>query len=116
MPVAPPPGGGSAPEKIVYPAEHIREVAAKIVAEVGYAQSQHDSAWGQFQTYVSQNCYADLQDTMMSCAQPYAARLRASYDWLLSLSTALFDAADAIDQAEGQITQSFAPRPTHGPF
>jgi hypothetical protein len=110
-----PPGGGSSSE-VVYPPDHIREVAAKILVQASNAQSQHDTAWSQFQTYVHQQCAAELQETMINCTQPYAARQRSSYDWLMSLASALFEAADDIDQAEGQITQAFIPSRTHGPI
>jgi hypothetical protein len=107
------PGGGSSNSETVYPSQHIREVATKILVQASNAQSQHDTAWNQFQTYVSQTCNPGLQETMNNCVQPYAQRLRSSYDWLMSLASALFQAADDIDQAEGQVTQSFTP--THGP-
>jgi hypothetical protein len=56
----------------------------------------------------------DLQQAMLDCVQPYSERLRTSYDWLASLAGALFQVADAIEQAEGQISQTFTAEPTHG--
>ena len=48
----------------------------------------------------------------MDCLNPYAARLRATYDWQLNLASALFDLLDAIEGTENANTGLFTPR--HG--
>lgn len=77
------PGDSSSSDLIIYPSEHIRTIAAKILTEASYAQSQHDIAWNQFQNYVHRDCAPGLQDPMLNCTKPYGERLRSSYDWLM---------------------------------
>lgn len=110
-------GGSRTPGSISYPSDHIRDVAAKILAQAITAQNQHDITWGQIQAYIVQDCNRYLQVPMADCLTPYAQRLRTSYDWLMNLANGLFAVADAIDALEHRVTQSFeTPHPKGGPF
>ncbi len=97
--------GGS--DLIVYPLDHMRDTAAKILAQAGDAQSRHDQLWRQIQDYIDQDFDPGWGRTVMECVQPYTARLRATYDWQINLATALFDAIDAIEGTDNRIDQSF---------
>jgi hypothetical protein len=101
--------GNTSGDLIVYPVNHMRETAAKILAKVSFAQSQHDTAWQQIQSYVSQNFDPKMQNTVLDCLKPYADRLRATYDWQMSFASALFTAVDAITSTEDNVKQSFTP-------
>lgn len=100
-----PPGGN---DLIVFPLDHMRETAAKILVQASDAQTQHDALWQQIQDYV-QDFDPGWQQTVMDCLKPYADRLRASYDWQLNLASALFDAVDAIEGNEDNTSQLFVP-------
>ena len=103
------PSNGSSNESIVYPIEHMRQTAAKILAKASYAQEQHDATWSQIQLYVQNNFEPDMQGPAMNLLQPYASRLRAAYDWQISLASSLFAAVDLIEQADGDVSQAFTP-------
>ena len=45
----------------------------------------------------------------MNLLQPYAARLRAAYDWQIRLATSLFAAVDLMERADGDVAQAFTP-------
>lgn len=108
MPYTPGGQGGSS-SLIVYPVDHMRQVAAEIDVNAGTAQSNHDAQWQQMQTYISNNFDPSMQDTVLACLKPYADLVRSSYDWQRSLAAALFDAADQIDNNENNTSQSFLP-------
>ncbi len=101
------PAGGS--DLIVYPIDHMRETAAKLLAQAGDSQAQHDALWQQIQDYVEQDFDPGWRESMRECLTPYVARLQASYDWQLNLASALFDAIDAIEGNENTTSQSFVP-------
>ncbi len=103
------PVDGSSNESIVYPIEHMRQTAAKILAKASYAQEQHDTTWTQIQSYVQNNFEPDMQETVMNLLQPYAARLRAAYDWQMNLASSLFAAVDLMENADNDVAQSFTP-------
>ena len=101
--------GGTSSDQIVYPVEHMRETAAKILVEASYAQAQHDVIWQQIQNYVYQNFDPTMQGTALDCLKPYADRLRATYNWQIDFASALFTAVDAITSVDDQAAQSFTP-------
>ncbi|HEU5381751.1 MAG TPA: hypothetical protein VFV38_40545 [Ktedonobacteraceae bacterium] len=105
---------GDTSSLIVYPVEHMRKVAAQVVVTASLAQSNHDTQWQQIQTYIYNNFDQSMQTTILTCLKPYADLVRASYDWQMSLATALFDAVDQIDSNEDATAQSF--KPTRGPY
>ncbi len=107
------PVDGSSNELIVYPIEHMRQTAAKILTKASYAQEQHDTTWAQIQSYVQNNFEPDMQGPVMSLLQPYAARLRAAYDWQMNLASSLFAAVDLMENADNDVAQSFTPT-AHG--
>lgn len=107
-----PPGGGGS-DLIVFPIDHMRETAAKILVLASNTQAQHDTLWQQIQNYV-QDFNPDWQPTVVECLKPYADRLRSTYDWQMNLASALFDAIDALEGNEDNTSQAFTPR-TAGP-
>lgn len=114
MPYPKPTPGSS--EQIVYPVDHLRETAAKILAQASEAQQQHDAALQAIQAYFynPDNCDPLVAEIMYGALLPYANRMRASYDWQMDLATALFNVVDAITEHENRADQSF--KPTRGPF
>ena len=109
MPVSPGRGrsaGGDGSEKIVYPVDHMREVAAKILVQASNVQSEHDAIWNQILDQMREFAPA-WRETLMPSLQPYAARLRSSYDWRIDLASALFSAIDAIEGNEDTINRGF---------
>ncbi|WP_322480848.1 hypothetical protein [Thermogemmatispora sp.] len=46
---------------------------------------------------------------MRTCLDSSVQRLRASYDWPTDLASALFQAADTLEQADQQLADSFEP-------
>ncbi len=107
------PSDSSSGESIVYPIEHMRQTAAKIVAKASYAQEQHDTTWAQIQAYVLNNFEPDMQGSVMNLLQPYAARLRAAYDWQMNLASSLFAAVDLMESTDSTVAQAFTPT-VHG--
>lgn len=105
-------GGTGGSDLVVYPLDHIRDTAAKILAQAGEAQAQHDQIWQHIQDFITSDIAKNWQVPLMDCLNPYAARLRATYDWQINLASALFDLLDAIEGTENQNTGLFAPR--HG--
>lgn len=103
--------GATSSDLIVYPVDHMRETAAKVLVNASNAQSHHDAVWQQIQSHVYRNFDPTMQETVIACLKPYADRLRASYDWQLNFASALFDAVDAISTTEGNVTQSLTPGP-----
>ncbi len=99
--------GGS--DLVVYPLDHMRDTAAKILAQAGDAQAQHDALWKQIQNYVEDDFNTVWGRTVMACLAPYAERLSASYEWQINLATALFDAVDVIEGNENATSQAFVP-------
>ena len=112
MPRTPASTGGS--DLIVYPIDHIRDTAAKLLAQAGEVQAQHDLLWQQVQNYLEGDFDPGWGRTFMDCVQPYAQRLRATYDWQINLATALFEAVDAIEGNENATSQAFL-APHRGP-
>ncbi len=97
--------------EIVYPVEHLRETAAKILAQASNAQQQHDTALQALQKYfyTPDNCDPLVAEIIFGVLLPYTDRLRASYDWQMSMASALFTIVDAITENENQTAQSFTP-------
>lgn len=104
--------GSTSSDLIVYPVDHMRETAAKILAKASYAQTQHDATWQQIQNYAHQNFDSRMVGTVLDCLKPYADRLRASYDWQIDFASALFTAVDAVVSTDTNIADAFTP---HGP-
>ena len=100
---------GNSSSLIVFPTDHMRNVASQIHSQAIVAQSNHDITWQQIQTSITNHFDPQLQQTVLDCVKPYADRIRAAYDWQLDLATALHDAADQVDTSEGTIQQSFMP-------
>jgi len=103
------PSNSSSGESIVYPIEHMRQTAAKILAKASYAQEQHDTIWGQIQSYVLNAFEPDMQGPVMDLLQPYAARLRASYNWQIDLASSLFAAVNLMESTDSDVAQAFTP-------
>src|SRR2546430_16278475 len=90
--------GGS--DLLVYPLRHMRETAAKILAQAGSSQAQHDLLWQHLQDYLEQDFDPGWKESLREFLTPYAARLRLSYDWQMNLASALSEATDAIERNE----------------
>ncbi len=105
--------GNNAGDNMVYPLDHMREVAARILAEADYAQFQHDEAWRQIMSFIQNNFDPSLHEAVTTLLQPYANRLRATYDWQKDLASALFEAVDLMDTTDQNIADSFTPRGNH---
>lgn len=95
---------------IVYPVDHMREVAGKILAQVGDFQAQHDLTWQQIRTFIHEDLDKTWQTVLLDCLKPYTDRLQASFDWQINLASALFDAADAIEGTDNANVQAFVPQ------
>ena len=102
-------------DRMVYPIDHMREVAARILAQADSARFQHDEAWQQIMTFIQNNFDPSLHEAVTGLLQPYANRLRATYEWQMDLASALFEAVDLIDTTEQNIAGSFTTQDTrHG--
>ena len=114
MPYPKPPTSSSS-DVVVYPIEHLRETAAKILVQASNAQQQHDIALQILRSFFYNSGTFDptVVEIIFGVLLPYADRLRASYDWQMDMASALFSVVDALTENEDQITQSF--KPTHGP-
>lgn len=100
-------GQGGDSSLVVFPVDHMRNVAAQILVQAGNAQMQHDTQWQQLQTTILNNFDPSIQQTVLDCLKAYADHLRVSYDWQMSLASALFDAVDAIEQTDQHVSQSY---------
>ncbi len=101
---------------IVYPVDHLRETAAKILVQASEAQQQHDAAMQALRAYFynPDNCDPLVAELIFGVLLPYADRQRASYDWQMNMATSLFNVVDALTEHENRVEQSF--KPTHGPL
>lgn len=123
---------------VIYDTNVIRQVAGKIIADVGITRPVHDSTWNTIQNYldgektwlagassedsyeVMANRIPDAYSYIKHILEPHEKRLSASFDLQLQVADALFTLADLIDEAEKQIADGFqpdpapTPRPTHG--
>lgn len=113
MPYARPQSDGGDGSLVVYPIDHMREIAAKILIQAGEFQGQHELTWTAIQNFLYDELDKRWQPILLECLQPYAERLKASFDWQIDLASALYDAADAIEGTDTSTAQSFVPR--HGP-
>ncbi|MBX5452275.1 MAG: hypothetical protein IRZ24_19585 [Thermogemmatispora sp.] len=102
------------PRPVSYSLFQIRQTAARALAEVSSATQQHDTTWRQIHDWLTDENQVDpaWADVILTCLVPYAQRLRASYDWLTDLASALFAAADFLEGTDQQMADSF--QPTHG--
>ncbi len=92
-----------------YPLDLIRQVAAQIGIDAGKAQQQHDDNWRAVQSYLD-TLPGILRDHFRDLLNRHQQRLRASYQWQLDFANALFQVAQAIDDAEHGIQDLFDPR------
>ncbi len=142
MPHVPGGPGNDGSDTVAYPTDLIRQVAAKILVNTTNAQTAHNNAWNVIQGYLNEGSgTASPQDFdpggwtsspemgpnvryyLHNVLEPHNKRIQDSFAWQLSMSQALFDMADLIDQTEEKIKESFAPgsnpastpRPAHGP-
>ncbi|MGH2479910.1 MAG: hypothetical protein ACRDHW_09670, partial [Ktedonobacteraceae bacterium] len=97
--------------QIVYPIDHMLEAAEKILTQARAAQQQHDTALQTLRTYFYNidNCDPTIAEIIFGVLLPYTDRLRASYDWQISMASALFTVVDTITANENQIVQGFTP-------
>ncbi|MDQ2713818.1 MAG: hypothetical protein M3Z08_02815 [Chloroflexota bacterium] len=109
MPKEPLGGNDTSSDVIIFPPEHIRETAAKVLAQVSYSQSQHDAAWQQIQSYVLNTFEPAMQGTVMDLLKPYIARLDAAYNWQIDMASALFDAVNAVESTDNGMAHMFTP-------
>lgn len=129
MPVTRPEPPDTSSDGIVsYQTDAIREVAAKIIANVSIALENHTNAWNAIQSYLGgdakwQGSYMpalnnghimtmdgsmpDVYYYLRNVLEPHVQRLRASFDLQLGVAQALFDLADQIDAADEKIKDSF---------
>lgn len=116
MPYAPPQPSGS--DTIVYPTEHMREVAAKILAQASDRQSNLNTTWNQIQNWIYETVDKHWQQPMLDVLTPYVARLNASFDWQCDLAGNIFTIIDKIEGNDNNAAQSFTTpghAPGHGP-
>lgn len=111
MPRVTPPDSGS--DAIVYPTEHMTQVAARIIAQASSRQSTLDTTWNEIQNWIHETFDRHWQQPLLDMLTPYVNRLRASFDWQYNLASSIFDMVDAIEGTENTISQSFT-TPGHG--
>nr|BBH93399.1 hypothetical protein KTA_15980 [Thermogemmatispora argillosa] len=109
-PVGPTDSSSSA-NVVSYSPEHMRQTAARILAEVHNASQQHTTTWQQVQNWLNTEVDPEWADVMRACLAPYAQRLHASYAWLTDLAQALFAAADFLNATDENLTNAFQPLP-----
>lgn len=106
MPVSP--GGKSGgSEQLVYPTEHMREVAAKILAQASDRQSNLNTLWNQIQHWIYGTVDKHWQQPMLDVLTPYVKRLSATFDWQCDLAGNIFTIIDKIEGNENNTAQSF---------
>jgi hypothetical protein len=99
---------------ILYPVDHISQIAAQILTNASTAQQSHDTAWQDLQTYIRNTFAPAWHDTVINLITPYVNHLRASYDWQIDLASALFDATEVITGTDNNIAQHFHTDHYHG--
>lgn len=117
----------SSRDEIRIPTDLLREVAAEILAEVGQALALHDQTWHAIQAWIDESSptygTADLGSGMIDphvphhlneVLQPHAQRLRASYEWQISVAQALFAAVDAVETTEQGLANGFSDTGANG--
>jgi hypothetical protein len=100
---------GNSDESILYPIDLMRQVAAKLLVQADVAQQEHDRIYAQVQSFLEAN---DVDGTMAAVVKPHAQRMRDSYEWQIQLASTLFDAIDAMENTDQNVSQRFTP--THG--
>lgn len=97
-------------DEIGYPLDHMRQIAAAILVQASNDQLQHDQAWQQITHFIQNKFDPVLHDAVTGLLQPYAARLRATYDWQMDLASGLFDAIDLMDTTDHDVANTFTPQ------
>ncbi len=67
-------------DTIIYPTEHILQVAARIAAQAGDRQNELDATWNEIQTWIHETFDKHWQQPLLDILTPYVKRLRASFD------------------------------------
>ncbi len=118
MPYVRPGPDDTSSDKIVYPTEHMREVAAKILAKASDRQSTLNTTWNEIQRWIHETVDKHWQQPMLDVLTPYVKRLSASFDWQCDLAGHIFDIVDKIEGNENNTKQTFTlpgHAPGHGP-
>lgn len=105
--------GETPTHQITYPLDHIREVAAALLAEAGYAQYQHDQTWQQITSFIQHHVDPELHEAITNLLKPYADRLRATYDWQIDLASGLFTLIDVMDTTDKDVAHALTPADHH---
>ncbi|HLG65447.1 MAG TPA: hypothetical protein VKY19_26190 [Ktedonosporobacter sp.] len=94
-------------ETLLYPIDHMSQVAAQILVNASTARLSHDTAWGDLQTYIANTFAPEWQTIVINLIKPYMDHLRSSYDWQIDLASAIFDATDLITGTDKNIANQF---------
>lgn len=121
-------GDSDSSEQVSYPLDTIREVANDILAAVRTARTQHETHWHTIQHYITVQCApsykpfgitpsffpfsGDVSSHMKDVLDPHAQRLTNSYDWLEKFANAMLKAAQAVEDTDKAVQQSFQPEQT----
>jgi hypothetical protein len=84
----------------------VRTIADQIASQANQSQSNHAASWKRMQWHL-ENYPASLRDILFTITNEHQKRLSQSYHWQLAFAEALTSSADAVDQVEAEITQSF---------
>ncbi len=85
----------------------MRGIAQQITLKANQALIDHASSWQRMQGHL-QDYPAPLQDLLFSIANAHQKRMSQTYHWQLAFADALFSSADAAEQMEAEIAQSFS--------
>lgn len=85
----------------------VRAVASQITADTRQVQANHAAAWQRMQQHL-QDYPAPLQELLFSVINSHQQRMSQTYHWQLAFADALTSAADAFEQTDAAIEQSFS--------
>jgi hypothetical protein len=96
--------GSASSEKMVYPIDLLRQVAAKILVDADMALQQHQTLWKGVQGFLYEH---DVNGKMAAVLEPHEKRMRDSYNWQMQLASTLFAAIDAVTTTDQDAANLF---------
>jgi hypothetical protein len=84
----------------------MRTIAGQLASQANRSQSNHAASWKRMQGHLD-NYPGSLRDTLFTVTNEHQKRMSQSYHWQLAFAEALTSSAEAVDQVEAEITQSF---------
>jgi len=94
-------------DSLSFNTDGMRGIAQQITLKANQALIDHESSWRRMQGHLS-DYPATLQDLLFTIANAHQQRMSQTYHWQLAFADALFSSADAVDQMETEIEQSFS--------